>query len=183
MQQTESTRPKLLLVDDDDTFCRVLATALQRRGYDVSVAQDSALATQLIEQIRPEFAVLDLRLIDGSGLKLVSLLRAVNNKACIVVLTGYGSISTAIDAIKLGATHYLTKPANTDQIVAAFGAAMPDPDTQPEVQQLQSVNRLEWEHIQRVLHDVGGNISEAARALHMHRRTLQRKLSKRAPRE
>ena len=174
--------PRLLLVDDDVTFCRVLATALQRRGYEVSVAHDIAAANQHIEQAVPQFAVLDLRLLDGSGLKLVSRLKAADESVRIVVLTGYGSISTAIDAIKLGATHYLTKPANTDQIVAAFGAAQPDPDASPAAQ-LQSVNRLEWEHIQRVLHDVDGNVSAAARALHMHRRTLQRKLSKRAPRE
>ncbi len=174
--------PRLLLVDDDVTFCRVLATALQRRGYEVSVAHDIAVANQHIEQAVPQFAVLDLRLLDGSGLKLVSRLKAADESVRIVVLTGYGSISTAIDAIKLGATHYLTKPANTDQIVAAFGAAQPDPDAPPS-EELQSVNRLEWEHIQRVLHDVDGNVSAAARALHMHRRTLQRKLSKRAPRE
>ena len=178
----EAARPRLLLVDDDETFCRVLSTALGRRGYDVSVAHDCIMATRLIEQAAPQFAVLDLRLLDGSGLKLVSRIKAADGNARIVVLTGYGSISTAIDAIKLGATHYLTKPANTDQIVAAFGAIEPDPDA-PAVPQLQSVNRLEWEHIQRVLHDVGGNVSAAARALHMHRRTLQRKLSKRAPRE
>lgn len=182
MQDTESTRRRLLLVDDDDTFCRVLATSLTRRGFEVLVAQDSTQAARLIEETKPDFAVLDLRLLDGSGLRLVSLLKAANDQARIVVLTGYGSISTAIDAIKLGATHYLTKPANTDQIVAAFGATEPDPDAPPVVQPL-SVNRLEWEHIQRVLHDVGGNISEAARVLHMHRRTLQRKLSKRAPHE
>ena len=182
MPPSEAARPRLLLVDDDATFCRVLATALERRGYDVSVAHDSSLATQLIQQLRPQFAVLDLRLLDGSGLKLVSRLKAADENMRIVVLTGYGSISTAIDAIKLGATHYLTKPANTDQIVAAFGAATPDPDA-PAVAELLSVNRLEWEHIQRVLHDFDGNVSAAARALHMHRRTLQRKLSKRAPRE
>lgn len=182
MHPVDPERPRLLLVDDDATLCRVLATALERRGYDVSVAQDSSLAIQLIQQLRPQYAVVDLRLLDGSGLKLVSRLKAANENVRTVVLTGYGSISTAIDAIKLGATHYLTKPANTDQIVAAFGAATPDLDA-PTVAELQSVNRLEWEHIQRVLHDVDGNVSAAARALHMHRRTLQRKLSKRAPRE
>jgi two-component system response regulator RegA len=173
-------RPKLLLVDDDPTFCNVLARALESRGYEVSVAHSSAVATLLIEQLMPQFAVFDLRLPDKSGLHLVSQLRRASESTRIVVLTGYGSISTAIDAIKLGATYYLTKPANADEIVAALKSGDPEVDdaSQPEP---VSLSRVEWEHIQRVLTEAGGNISAAARAMHMHRRTLQRKLGKNPP--
>ena len=174
-------RPSLLLVDDDRTLCLVLARALEARGFAVLSAHDGASASQLIEALTPEFAVLDLRLPDGSGLKLIEQLKAADAHTRIVILTGYGSIATAIDAIKQGATHYLTKPADADQIVAAFDQLEPNADVAPATRPL-SVERVEWEHIQRVLTGVDGNISAAARVLKMHRRTLQRKLNKFPPR-
>jgi two-component system response regulator RegA len=147
----------------------------------VETAHDAATALRRIEAHPPEFAVVDLRLPDLSGLKLVERLKEADPHTRIVVLTGYGSIATAIEAIKLGATYYLTKPTTADQIVSAFSAIGPNPDIEPAVRPL-SVDRLEWEHIQRVLNGHDGNISATARALNMHRRTLQRKLSKHAPR-
>lgn len=175
-------RPRLLLVDDDATFCSVLARALESRGYVVSVAHNGATAELLIDELMPQFAIFDLRLPDKSGLHLVSQLRRASRSTRIVVLTGYGSICTAIDAIKLGATYYLTKPANADEIVAAFNNRDPEVDAVSPPQPV-SLSRVEWEHIQRVLTEAGGNISAAARAMNMHRRTLQRKLGKNPPRQ
>ena len=171
--------PALLLVDDDPVFGRVLATALRRRGFQVTLAASVAQARDLLPQLRASHAVLDLRLPDGSGLELVPLLRERLPQVRIVVLSGYASIPTAIDAIKLGATYYLAKPVDADAVVRAFDAgdaALPA----PAPQQPPSVRRVEWEHIQRVLKDCDGNVSAAARALRMHRRTLQRKLGKRS---
>lgn len=170
--------PSLLLVDDDDTFRRVLARALTRRGYAVRVAADVAQARALAEADPPEYAVVDLKMPGESGLALVAALYALDAGTRVVVLTGYASIATAVEAIKLGAVHYLAKPADADQIVAAFGRI--DGDAQVPVSDTpMSVDRLAWEHIQRVLAEHGGNVSATARALHMHRRTLQRKLGKR----
>jgi two-component system, response regulator RegA len=174
-------RPTLLLADDDDMLCHVLARALGARGFAVETAHDACSALRAIEAAPPEYAVVDLRLPDMSGLKLVQRLKAADPNTQIVVLTGYGSIATAIEAIKLGATHYLTKPATPDQVVAAFTCCAPNADIETPSRPL-SVNRLEWEHIQRVLSGFEGNISATARALNMHRRTLQRKLGKHAPR-
>lgn len=170
--------PALLLVDDDPVFGRVLATALGRRGFQVTLAASVAQARDLLPQLRASHAVLDLRLPDGSGLELVPLLRERLPQVRIVVLSGYASIPTAIDAIKLGATYYLAKPVDADAVVRAFdaeGTLPAEPPPQPP-----SVRRVEWEHIQRVLKDCDGNVSAAARALRMHRRTLQRKLGKRS---
>jgi two-component system response regulator RegA len=177
----ETERPSLLLVDDDRTLCQVLARALEARGFAVTTAHDGATALQRIEALTPEYAVIDMRLPDVSGLKLVERLNQADEHTRIVVLTGYGSIATAIDAIKLGATYYLAKPADAEQIVAAFQHREPDLGVAPAERPL-SVDRMEWEHIQRVLSSVDGNISAAARVLHMHRRTLQRKLNKFPPR-
>ncbi len=168
----------LLLVDDDETFCRVLAPALRKRSFDVSVAHNAQHAIELAELHVPDCAVIDLCLGDESGLVVLERLVKVNQAVKAVVLTGYGSIATAVEAIKLGAHHYLTKPADADEIVAALqrdggNARVP---TQPKP---LSVKRLEWEHLQKVLTEHSGNISAAARALGMHRRTLQRKLAKR----
>jgi two-component system, response regulator RegA len=183
MQATlQAERPNLLLADDDRSFCEVLARALEYRGYAVQVAHDGAAARQVVDATAPEYAVVDLRLPDMSGLKLVDYLKRADEHTSIVVLTGYGSIATAIEAIKLGATHYLTKPTHVDQIMAAFERTAPDPEMGTAPTPL-SVDRLEWEHIQRVLSGFGDNISATARALNMHRRTLQRKLSKHPPRE
>jgi two-component system response regulator RegA len=172
-------RSTFLVVDDDDVFCGVLARALERRGFNVTAARSVPEAQQLIEKERPEFAVVDLRIGNASGLSLVRQLADLSPPAKSVVLTGYGSIATAVDAIKLGALHYLTKPVEVDEILAALQSTAPaltEGATQPKP---LSVRRAEWEHIQRVLSSHGGNISAAARALGIHRRTLQRKLRKR----
>ncbi len=176
--QLETTLPSLLLVDDDEVFCLVLAKALTRRGYEVSVAHDVAAAVLICEEEFPEYAVVDLNMPGDSGLTLVQYLHEHNPVTRTVVLTGYASIATAVEAIKLGALHYLAKPSDADEVVAALhkdeGDASVGVGEQP-----MSVRRLEWEHIQKVLAEVDGNISEAARRLGMHRRTLQRKLQKR----
>jgi len=170
-----------LLVDDDRTFCEVLARALEARGFEVLCAQDGNEALRLAVERTPEYAVIDLRLPDMSGLKLLEKLKAIDENTNTVLLTGYSSIATAVAAVKLGATYYLTKPTNADQIVAAFSRLGATPDV-PVAERPLSVDRLEWEHIQRVLTELDGNISAAARALNMHRRTLQRKLNKHPPR-
>lgn len=169
--------PTLLLVDDDETFCQALSRALRKRGYAISVAHDVDGALQLVKRSPPEYAVIDLKMPGASGLNLIKALKEQDLETRILVLTGYASVATAVEAIKLGATHYLSKPADADEILAALhkdegNAAFPINDNPP------SVNRLEWEHIQKVLAEHDGNISATARALNMHRRTLQRKLTK-----
>ena len=173
----QSERPSLLLVDDDATFRTVLSRALEKRGFAVTTADSVEQALPLANANPPEYAVLDLKMGGASGLVLVQKLHELDPATRIVVLTGYASIATAVEAIKLGATQYLSKPANADEIVAAFGHNASA--TAPLEAQPVSVERLEWEHIQRVLHENGDNISATARVLNMHRRTLQRKLSKR----
>jgi two-component system response regulator RegA len=175
---TTPDRPDLLLVDDDATFREVLATALERRGFAVRVAVDVPSALAAAEGEPPEYAVVDLRMPGPSGLELVRRLKELDAHTRIVVLTGYASIATAVEAIKLGATHYLAKPADADEIVAAFARAQGDAAVPLRARPL-SVDRLEWEHIQKVLTECKGNVSETARRLGMHRRTLQRKLGKR----
>lgn len=170
--------PSLLLVDDDALFCRVLSAALTHRGFQVTVAHDVLQAQSLIETLRPEYAVVDLNMPGPSGLTLVEALHQQDAHTRIVVLTGYASIATAVEAIKLGAVHYLAKPADADEIVAALGRNEGDASTEV-VEKPMSTRRMEWEHIQKVLNECGGNISETARKLGMHRRTLQRKLAKR----
>jgi two-component system response regulator RegA len=171
-------KPNLLLVDDDATFCQVLSAALERRGFAVHVADSVAAGFTVAEGDPPEYAVVDLKMPGASGLELVKKLKELDAHTRIVVLTGYASIATAVEAIKLGAVHYLAKPADADEIVAAFqrdsGNATVTVETKP-----LPLSRLEWEHIQKVLTECGGNISETARRLGMHRRTLQRKLAKR----
>lgn len=175
MSQTE--RPSLLLVDDDATFRTVLSRALDKRGFAVTAADSVEQALPLATANPPEYAVLDLKMDGASGLVLVQRLHELDPATRIVMLTGYASIATAVEAIKLGATQYLSKPANADEIVAAFGhSARTDI---PLESQPATVERLEWEHIQRILRENGDNISATARILNMHRRTLQRKLSKR----
>ena len=174
--------PRLLLVDDDETFCSVLKNALEKRHYDVLVAYDVATGIILAEQDLPEYAVIDLRIGYESGLELVKKLISLDDNTRIVMLTGFASIATAVEAIKLGATHYLTKPANADEILAALHKNEGDSST-PISDIPLSVKRLEWEHLQRVLMQHEGNISAAARALNMHRRSLQRKLEKRPVRD
>lgn len=169
---------QFLVVDDDPTFTRVLARSLTRRGYTVSVARNVEEAlTQAREEI-PALASVDLKMEGPSGLELIAGLRELNPEMKILILTGYASIATAVDAIKLGATNYLPKPADADQILAALNQQEVDAGQQISSDPM-SVNRLEWEHIQKVLTEHEGNISATARALGMHRRTLQRKLQKR----
>jgi two-component system, response regulator RegA len=174
---TPTDKPSLLLVDDDATFRAVLSRALEKRGFAVTTANSVEQALPLACANPPEYAVLDLKMDGVSGLVLVQKLHELDPATRIVMLTGYASIATAVEAIKLGATQYLSKPANADEIVAAFGHNA-STDVPLEAQPA-TVERLEWEHIQRVLHENGDNISATARILNMHRRTLQRKLSKR----
>ena len=172
-----STLPGLLLVDDDRVFCTVLARALTKRGYEVALAHDVESALSLAMRNPPAYAIIDLKMPGPSGLTLVAKLKALDDQTRIVVLTGYASIATAIEAIKLGAVHYLAKPADADEILAALHRKESDVST-PINASPPSVNRIEWEHIQKILTENNGNISATARALRMHRRTLQRKLSK-----
>jgi two-component system response regulator RegA len=178
MNPSADDRPSLLLVDDDTTFAAVLADAFERRGYNVRVAHNVADGLKAARADSPEYAVVDLKMPGPSGLELVAQLKQLDENTRIVVLTGYASIATAVEAIKLGATHYLAKPADADEILAAFGRVEGNRGLPVESRPL-SVARLEWEHIQKVLGECGGNISETARKLGMHRRTLQRKLAKR----
>jgi two-component system response regulator RegA len=182
MATQEMDRPRLLLVDDDETFCRVLKTALEKRNYEVLVANDVKSGIMLAEQNVPEYAVIDLRIGHESGLELVKKLISLDDNTQIIMLTGFASIATAVEAIKLGAIHYLTKPANADEIVNALNKNEGDPSVLINENPL-SVKRLEWEHLQKVLMQHYGNISAAARALNMHRRTLQRKLDKKPVKE
>ena len=173
----------ILLVDDDEVFRHRLARAFRDRGWDVREAGDLVSALRTAEEETPEYVVVDLRLPDGSGLEVVRRLKALDTTTTVVVLTGYGSIATALDALRLGAVHYLTKPAAVDDLVNGFARADPSRldaalTTSDPVTDTPSLARVEWEHINRVLADSGGNISEAARRLRLHRRSLQRKLAK-----
>jgi two-component system response regulator RegA len=173
----DATSRTLLLVDDDAALCAAMQRALTRRGFDVLAANSAEDGWRLAQERTPQYAVVDLKMPGDSGLTLVPRLKALAPGMRIVVLTGYASVTTAVEAIKLGATHYLAKPADADEIVAAFGRDSGDPH-EPVAEQPLSVERLEWEHIQRVLAENAGNISATARSLNMHRRTLQRKLFK-----
>ena len=170
--------PLLVIVDDDAAFAGTLKRSFERRGYEVAVAFGVAELQDLLRDRSPAYAVVDLKLADGSGLACVDLLHAHDEAMLIVVLTGFASIATAVEAIKLGACHYLAKPSNTDDIEAAFGKAVGDVQV-PLSQRPTSIKTLEWEHIHEVLAETGFNISETARRLGMHRRTLARKLEKR----
>ncbi len=183
MQTSDDERPTLLVVDDDDPFRRTLARALERRGYAVEVAANVETALVKARAHAPEYAVVDLRMPGASGLTLIEKLIEIDPNTRVVVLTGYASIATAIEAIKLGAVHYLAKPCNADEVVAALHRGSAGNPTVTVAESPLSVDRLEWEHIQRVLKAHQGNVSATARALKMHRRTLQRKLSKRPARE
>jgi two-component system response regulator RegA len=171
-------RTSLLVVEDDATLRDRLVRAFTERGFDARGAATAAEAQSLAEENPPELVLLDLRIGAESGLDVIPVLKALDPATRIVVLTGYGSVATAVEALRRGATHYLTKPADADEILAAFdrppgGAGAAATPLQP-----MSLDRVEWEHINRVLVDCGGNVSETARVLGLHRRTLQRKLSK-----
>ena len=180
-EAADDSRITVLVVDDDKAFCQALAGALRRRGLAVVVAHNYDDALAEAEAWSPDRAVVDLRMPGRSGLELVAALRRVDPSIAVVVLTGYGSIATAIEAIKLGATYYLTKPADADDIIAAFTRTAPVMLEMPSPQTAKPLDELEWEHLQAVLTDCRGNISEAARRLGMHRRSLQRKLARGRP--
>ncbi len=176
---------RVLLIDDDEVFARVLARALGARGFEVGIAANRAEALAGARANRPDHAVLDLKLGEESGLALIPELLELHPELRILLLTGYASIATAVEAIKRGAWDYLAKPVDADQVVQALrGVGHADDDeASAQVFAAPPLKRLEWEHIQRVLAECDGNISEAARRLGLHRRTLQRKLSKRPVRE
>lgn len=180
--RADDTQPSVLIVDDDKVFCEVLADAFTDRGYSVVVAGNMASGIRKAQESEPEYAVIDLRIGQNSGLKMVEALHALDENTRIVMLTGYASVATAVEAIKLGAVHYLTKPADADEILAALHKPEGDADI-PLADNPLTVKRLEWEHLQKVLNECDGNISAAARKLRMHRRTLQRKLAKRPVKE
>ena len=171
--------PSLLLVDDDKAFLTRLERAMEKRGFAVRTADNVRDGLAAVDAAPPAFAVVDLRLEDGNGLEVVSALHQKRPDARAVMLTGYGNIATAVTAVKLGAVDYLSKPADADDVIAALLAlseGQPPPPENP-----MSADRVRWEHIQRVYELCGHNVSETARRLNMHRRTLQRILAKRAP--
>ena len=174
-----SDERSLLLVDDDGPFLNRLARAMEGRGFQVNSSSTVAGGIAIARKEKPAFAVVDLRLEDGNGLDVVAALREARPDARIVVLTGYGNIATAVSAVKLGAVDYLAKPADADAIEAALLAQGDSKVPPPE--NPMSADRVRWEHIQRVYELCGRNVSETARRLNMHRRTLQRILAKRAP--
>lgn len=170
----------LLLVDDDEPFLRRLARAMEKRGFEVETSESVAGGKAISTARPPAYAVIDLRLEDGSGLDVVEVLREKRPDCRIVVLTGYGAIATAVAAVKAGATDYLSKPADANDVMNALlakGDELPPPPENP-----MSADRVRWEHIQRVYELCDRNVSETARRLNMHRRTLQRILAKRSPR-
>lgn len=178
LQHEGEEQPHLLLVDDDPTFTRVMARAMSRRGLHVSIAGSAEEGLEMAKQDLPDYAVLDLKMEGDSGLVLLPKLLELDPEMKVLILTGYSSIATAVEAIKRGACNYLCKPADADDVLAALLSKHADLDSLvPE--NPMSVDRLQWEHIQRVLAEHDGNISATARALGMHRRTLQRKLQKR----
>ncbi|MDK2778582.1 MAG: response regulator transcription factor [Pseudomonadota bacterium] len=172
---------RVLIIDDDIHFSQVLARSLERQGYQARVAANGEEALLQAREFSPQWITLDLRLEQESGLSLITQLKSLLPDSLIVMLTGYASIPTAVEAVKLGAYNYLHKPATLQELINAFGEHGPATEL-PEETDVMSVDRLEWEHIQRVLNEHQGNISATARALNMHRRTLQRKLQKYAPR-
>jgi len=170
----------LLLVDDDEPFLRRLTRAMEKRGFEPTAVGSVAEGKAVAASRPPAFAVIDLRLEDGNGLDVVELLRESRPDSRIVVLTGYGAIATAVAAVKIGATDYMSKPADANDITAALLAKSDDKPPPPE--NPMSADRVRWEHIQRVFELCDRNVSETARRLNMHRRTLQRILAKRSPR-
>ncbi len=168
----------VLIVDDDEAFRSRLARALGERGFDTRLAANGEEALRLAAADSPEQAIVDLRMPGLSGLDVVRALIEIDPTTRILVLTGYGSIATALTATRLGAVDYLSKPADADQIVAALQGGAETSEETPEAGEVPSLARVEWEHINRVLQSCGGNVSQAAKALGLHRRSLQRKLAK-----
>ena len=182
MPETSNLARSVLIVEDDTVLRQRLARAFRDRGYEVREAPDYDSAIESARRDTPEFVVVDLRMPGRSGLDVIRDVKALDPTTTAVVLTGYGSIATALEAVKLGATNYLTKPADVDQIIAAFdpggGRPQTNQDTVDLPENVPTLARVEWEHINRVLSDCGGNVSQAARLLGIHRRSLQRKLAK-----
>ena len=172
--------PSLLLVDDDEPFLRRLARAMEKRGFSVEMAGSIAAGKAIATVRPPQYAVVDLRLEDGNGLEVVEVIRSKRPESRIIILTGYGAITTAVAAVKIGAVDYLAKPADANDVTAALLAQ--DDVKPPAPQNPMSADRVRWEHIQRVYELCDRNVSETARRLNMHRRTLQRILAKRSPR-
>jgi two-component system response regulator RegA len=170
----------LLIVEDDYSFLQRLAKALEQRGFIVSTAESVADGLLQVEKVAPAYAIVDMRLADGNGLDVISALKRRRPDARGIILTGYGNIATAVNAVKLGAVDYLAKPVDADDVVAALLALDNSKIELPE--NPMSADRVRWEHIQRIYELCGRNVSETARRLNMHRRTLQRILAKRAPR-
>ena len=185
---TEVTQPPvvasaertLLIVEDDKSFLQRLARAMEARGFEVRTAESVGEGLQQVEASAPAFAVVDMRLGDGNGLDVISALRVRRPEARAIILTGYGNIATAVNAVKMGAVDYLSKPADADDVVAALLASGTEKSELPS--NPMSADRVRWEHIQRIYEMCNRNVSETARRLNMHRRTLQRILAKRAPR-
>jgi two-component system response regulator RegA len=169
----------LLIVEDDDRLRSRLASALRERGFDTREAADFTSAVEAARADSPEYVLVDMRMPGPmTGLDVIREVKAIDPATVVVVLTGYGSIATAVEAVRLGASEYLTKPADVDQIVAALFRSTPSAPALDDQDQVPSLARVEWEHINRVLLDCGGNVSKAARLLGIHRRSLQRKLSR-----
>ena len=175
-----SPEKTLLIVEDDKAFLQRLASAMQTRGFAVTTAESVQEGLQQVEQSAPAFAVVDMRLSDGNGLDVISALKRNRPEARAIILTGYGNIATAVNAVKLGAVDYLAKPVDADDVVAAL-LSREDRKIEPPSNPM-SADRVRWEHIQRIYELCSRNVSETARRLNMHRRTLQRILAKRAPR-
>jgi two-component system response regulator RegA len=178
--QTNAAERTLLIVEDDKPFLQRLASAMQTRGFAVTTAESVAEGLQQVEHSAPAFAVVDMRLGDGNGLDVISALKRSRPEARAIILTGYGNIATAVNAVKLGAVDYLAKPVDADDVVSAL-LSREDRKIEPPSNPM-SADRVRWEHIQRIYELCGRNVSETARRLNMHRRTLQRILAKRAPR-
>ncbi len=178
-QDTQNKEPRLLIVDDDKPFLQRIGRAMESRGFAVEMAESVGEGLEFIRKQPPDYAVVDMRLEDGNGLDVIAVLKEVHPETRAIVLTGYGNIATAVMAVKMGAIDYLSKPADADDV---YQALMAPPDTKAKPpENPMSADRVRWEHIQRVYELCNRNVSETARRLNMHRRTLQRILAKRSP--
>lgn len=184
MNPAPPLKPVALIIDDDEAFRSRLCRALAGRGWEAYGAADGVTGLRAADELGPDLAIVDLRLPGMGGLDIVRQLSERDRSTCVIMLTGYGSIATALSATRLGAAHYLSKPADADQILEAYRkarSAETEETVEPDAASVPSLARVEWEHIQRVLADCEGNISQAAKLLGLHRRSLQRKLSKYPP--
>ena len=181
--QTANDQLVVLVVDDDEVFRDRLCRAFRDRGCEAHAAGDRVQTLQLASNVSPDLVLLDLKMPGLNGLDLIQDIKKLDSTIAIIILTGYGSIPTAMQALKLGADHYLSKPADAEQILSAYGDLSSDMEGKAAPTTVPSLARVEWEHIQRVLSDCSGNITQAAKLLHIHRRSLQRKLSKYPPLE